>query len=237
VNDWFFAHAGDTGGKTLKELRSALEDEVDAKGYGADVLLGKKGLLEARLHHRPWWEKEGDEGADSENRLRRHVQSLGVSHMVIGHQPGNVRFSDGSTRKKGTMIQKFDGLIFLIDVGMSEAIDYSQGAMLHISGGKNPKAIAIYPKKDSEFLWRKARTERKTGGAAAKRASTVALRATRLRSGRPALDQGPFLGAAVRRGQRVPGTVADVSGFVGRIERPPTPGKGGKRVLTQSASG
>jgi hypothetical protein len=49
VNDWFFAHAGDTGGRTLKVLRSDLEAEVDAKGYDADILLGKHGLLEARL--------------------------------------------------------------------------------------------------------------------------------------------------------------------------------------------
>jgi hypothetical protein len=51
VNDWFFAYAGDTHGLDLPGLRTELEEEVDEKGYGADVLLGKKGLLEARLHN------------------------------------------------------------------------------------------------------------------------------------------------------------------------------------------
>jgi hypothetical protein len=153
VNDWFFAHAGDTGGRTLKELRSALEEEVDVKGYGAKILVGKHGLLEARLHKSPWWQKEGDAAGKGEARLRRYVEALGVKHLVIGHQPGNVKFADGSTRKKGTAVQKFDGLIFLIDVGMSEAIDYSRGALLHIKGGSRPRAIVIYPDKTSEQLW------------------------------------------------------------------------------------
>jgi hypothetical protein len=153
VNDWFFAHAGDTGGRSLKDLRSALEEEVSAKGYNADILLGKHGLLEARLHKSPWWQKEDDAPGKGEARLRRYVEALGVKHLVIGHQPGNVRFADGSSRKKGTAIQKFDGLIFLIDVGMSEAIDYSRGAMLHVKGGDGPKAVVIYPTKESEQLW------------------------------------------------------------------------------------
>src|SRR5262249_12257142 len=131
INDWFFAHAGDTGGRSLKGLRSALEDEVSSEGYDAEILLGKHGLLEARLHKNPWWQKEGDAPGKGEARLRRYVEALGVKHLVIGHQPGNVRFADGSRRKKGTAVQKFDGLIFLIDVGMSEAIDYSRGALLH----------------------------------------------------------------------------------------------------------
>jgi hypothetical protein len=153
VNDWFFAHAGDTQGKTLKELQSALETQVAADGYDADILLGKKGLLEARLHKQPWWEHKDDRPADSEARLRRHVTALGAKHLVIGHQPGKVQFSDGGQRKKGTLYQKFDGLIFLIDVGMSQAIDYSHGAVLHIQGGDSPRATAVYPTGTREQVW------------------------------------------------------------------------------------
>ncbi|HZV04417.1 MAG TPA: metallophosphoesterase [Gemmataceae bacterium] len=157
VNDWFFAHAGHTNGRDLNGLRSELEEEVDEKGYEADILLGKKGLLEARLHKRPWWEKEGELPEKSRARLERYVRALGVRHLVIGHQPGKVTFADGSTRKKGEIYQKFDGLIFLIDVGMSEAIDYSHGALLHISGGKSAKAVAIFPDGNSQDLWQRSR--------------------------------------------------------------------------------
>jgi hypothetical protein len=153
VNDWFFAHAGDTQGMTLKELRSIIEDEVSGKGYKAKVLLGSEGLLEARLHKRPWWEKEDEPAGKGEARLRRYVEALGVKHLVIGHQPGNVTFADGSRRTEGTLVQKFNGLIFLIDVGMSEAIDYSRGALLHIRGGQKPRAVVYYPEKDLEMLW------------------------------------------------------------------------------------
>jgi hypothetical protein len=153
VNDWFFAHAGATHGLTLKELRSVIEEEVTEKGYKAEVLLGTKGLLEARLHKRPWWEKKDEPAGKGEARLRRYVQALGAKHLVIGHQPGNVTFADGSRRTKGTPVQKFNGLIFLIDVGMSEAIDYSRGALLHIRGGEKPRALVHYPDKDPETLW------------------------------------------------------------------------------------
>jgi hypothetical protein len=152
VNDWFFAHAGDTQGLTLKELRSAIEEEVSEKGYKVEVLLGGKGLLEARLHKHPWWEKKDEKAGKGEARLRRYVEALGVKHLVIGHQPGNVTFADGS-RTKGTLVQKYNGLIFLIDVGMSEAINYSQGALLHIRGGEKPRAVVIYPDKDPVTLW------------------------------------------------------------------------------------
>jgi hypothetical protein len=43
------------------------------------------------------------------------------------------------------MCQKFEGLIFLIDVGMSEAIDYSRGALLRVHGKESFRATAIYP--------------------------------------------------------------------------------------------
>ena len=145
VNDWFFAHAGNTDARTLGELRQAIETEVTTNGYTAEVLLGKKGLLEARLKPQPWWEKESDKPGQGIARLRRNVEALGVKHLVVGHQPGDVTFADGTKHKKGTIYQSQDGLIFLIDVGMSSAVDYSHGILLHIQGTKNPSLEIIYP--------------------------------------------------------------------------------------------
>ena len=145
VNDWFFAHAGNTDGRTLVALRQDIETEVAANGFTAEVLLGKKGLLEARLKPRPWWEHETDKPGQGIARLRRNVQALGVNHLVVGHQPGDVTFADGTKHKKGTIYQSQDGLIYLIDVGMSSAVDYSHGMLLHIQGTKNPRIEIIYP--------------------------------------------------------------------------------------------
>ena len=41
VNDWFFCHAGNTHGRTLKQLRADLEKGVTDKGYKAAVLLDR----------------------------------------------------------------------------------------------------------------------------------------------------------------------------------------------------
>ena len=57
-----------------------------------------------------------------------------MKHLVVGHQPEKVEFDDGTKRRKGEAFQKFDGLVFLIDVGMSRAIDDSRGALLHSKG-------------------------------------------------------------------------------------------------------
>ena len=54
---------------------------------------------------------------------------------------------------RGQMFQAYDGLIFLIDVGMSRAVGYSAGAVLHVHTGKHPRATAIYPTAGPKQLW------------------------------------------------------------------------------------
>jgi hypothetical protein len=153
VNDWFFAHAGNTHGKTIPQLRAALEQDVTANGFQAPVLQAKDSLLEARLHPGLWWQKEGETSQQGQARLAGYVKALGVNHLVIGHQPGKVEFGDGLVRKKGQMYQAYDGLLFLIDVGMSRAVGDSDGAVLHIHTGKTPRATAVYPTAKAKQLW------------------------------------------------------------------------------------
>jgi Calcineurin-like phosphoesterase len=153
VNGWFFAHAGSTKGRTLQQLITDLQTGVDQDGYSAKVLLGDKGLLEARMKP-PWWEKDGDKPIDSEARLLSYADSLGVKHIVFGHQPGTYTFNDGSSRQKGTMFTNFDGLVFLIDVGMSHGVDYSKGALLQIAhGSSSDTATALFPDGTHKQLW------------------------------------------------------------------------------------
>ena len=154
VNDWFFAHACSTQGMTLTTLSTEIKDSVASDGFDVPVLLGKRGLLEGRLKPLPWWERAGDTPADSQTRLRGYAAALGAKHLVMGHQPGKAVFSDGTKRKAGEMAQKFDGLIFFIDVGMSKAIDKSNGAGLKIERhGEHESATAIRADGTQEQLW------------------------------------------------------------------------------------
>ena len=153
VNGWFFSHAGSTKGRTLTQLNSDLQTGVDSDGYSATVLVGNKGLVEARMKP-PWWQKDGDTPTQSIARLLGYADALGVQHIVFGHQPGSYDFNDGSKRKKGTMFQNFHGLVFLIDMGMSRGVDYSEGGLLRITrDGTQETATEILPNGTQKQLW------------------------------------------------------------------------------------
>ncbi len=153
VNDWFFSHAGSTKGRTFSQLTTDLEEGFDQDGYAAKVLLGTKGLLEARMKP-PWWQKESDTPIESMARLLSYADALGVHHIVFGHQPGTYTFNDDTTRKKGTMFEKFGGLVFLIDVGMSRGVDYSKGALLRTErDGDRETATAVFADGSEKELW------------------------------------------------------------------------------------
>lgn len=153
VNGWFFSHAGDSDGRSLEKLAKKIEEQVDEDGYAAEILLGNDGLLEARMKP-PWWEREDDTPEESIERLRSYADALGVSHIVFGHQPGTYEFNNGTERKKGTMFQNFDGLVFLIDVGMSHGVDDSKGSLLEIKGeAGHQTATALYRDHKPKLLW------------------------------------------------------------------------------------
>jgi hypothetical protein len=154
VGDWFFSHAGNTAGQSIPELSQALEQGVAKDGFLSKQLSDPDSLLEARLGADNLWfrpAKKSGEGPQTERDvLRADATALGVSHMVQGHQPGDVEFADGVVRHKGEMFQRW-GLLFLIDTGMSQDIDDSKGALLSISRGRN--AVAICPDGTQTPLW------------------------------------------------------------------------------------
>ena len=159
VGDWFFCHAGNTGGLSTAQLESQIETQVKEHGFDCPILSDSNSLLEARMHPRPWWDWNGrapaivdqqpsetKKAADDQGgaRLRSHIEALGAHHLVFGHQPGKIKFSDGSVREAGAMYEKFDGLVFLIDTGMSRGVASGRGALLRISNGSAHGAAAVY---------------------------------------------------------------------------------------------
>ncbi len=146
LGDWFACHAGNTHGLSMDQLTQALQTGLDSDGFASTVLQDPNSLLEARLDP-PWWQ-----GGASKPKaaLQANLTALGVAHLVQGHQPQEIVFSDGSKRKAGQIYQRW-GLIFLVDAGMSQAVDASQGALLHVQGSSAEvrsaagEATALWP--------------------------------------------------------------------------------------------
>ena len=129
INDWFFAHGGNTSGRSIKDLSKGFRDAVDRGDWESPLLIGDDSLLEAQA----WWKGEGK----VKELLDGYLAALNCNHIVFGHDPS-------AFHKKGEIGQDKDGRIFLIDVGMSPAVDYSKGALLLIeTGGKEVLATSL----------------------------------------------------------------------------------------------
>lgn len=149
VGEWFFSHAGNTGGRRLAQISADIRGGVDRNGFASPQLIAPDSLLEARLSKENAW-FAGRGGADGERRLlASYAQALDARHIVQGHQHNDVRFADGVERHTGEMFQRW-GLLFLIDVGMSKGVGDSLGAALRIAGGR---ATAVCPDGSQTLLW------------------------------------------------------------------------------------
>jgi len=142
VNDWFFCHAGNTHGAMLESLSESLMKGIDADGFGATVLSDPDSILQARMHPHPWWEAK--DASMGEQELRANLEALDCRRLVFGHQPGPVTFADGTQRAADQIFTKFDGLVFLIDTGMSRGADGARGAVLqiHVDNGRTKSLFA-----------------------------------------------------------------------------------------------
>jgi hypothetical protein len=153
VNDWFFSHAGSTAGRSIDQIAGDVQKGFAQDGFGAKQLIGNYSILEARLNGegpgREPWIDAGMPGRGEKQLLTDYAAALGVKHIVQGHVPSQVRFADGKIRQPGEMYQRF-GLLFLIDTGMSQDVNDSRGAVLHITS-KN--ATAICPDGKKIILW------------------------------------------------------------------------------------
>lgn len=113
IDDWFFAHGGDTHGRTFEQLDEALHLGFDQNGFRDAELIGSQSILEAR----DWF---GDP-----TEVASMVQAMGVAHIVFGHDPN-------ALGPRGTIAMANNGALFRIDCGMSPDINDSSGVLLRI---------------------------------------------------------------------------------------------------------
>lgn len=158
VNDWFFCHAGNTNNQSIATITSAIEAGFAQDGFATAELVGDNSLLEARLNNKgpgglPWFDN-GSAQTDPQKLLAKYAATLGVQHIVQGHQPGGVSFPDGVKRSKEDIFQRY-GLLFLIDGGMSKGIEgsTSTGGALHITGTTKQKVVVICANGTEKTLW------------------------------------------------------------------------------------
>jgi len=155
IDGWFFCHAGNSDGDSVetiaKKFRARFDEPASASGglsgFDDSFLTGSNSLLEATL----WWQK----GSSSTATIDESLAALPARHIVFGHDPGEIDFPDEpqGKRKAGKMVMRYDARLFLIDVGMSSAIGYSDGAILKIVRGTADTAASIDRDGTSTPLW------------------------------------------------------------------------------------
>ena len=128
--------------------------------FGSPQLVGANSMLEARIGEegpggKPWFEIEKPQRSAAQ-LLISYVAALGVNHLVQGHQHQSIVFEDGQRRDAGRMFQ-WHGLIFLIDVGMSEGVGDSLGVVLHIRHHNGEEAFVIDAEGAEMSLWKSQR--------------------------------------------------------------------------------
>jgi hypothetical protein len=134
VNSWFFAHAGNTSGASSSEIARRYREAVDGGQWGSKFVIGDDSILEAQK----WW-KGGD--------LDASLAALGARHVVFGHDPG-------AFKEPGRMAERFGGKLFLIDVGMSPAVNYSEGALLVVHrSGNTEQTVSVDARGRRTTLW------------------------------------------------------------------------------------
>ena len=139
IGRWFFAHAGNTKGRSIPELEAAFRTAVAAHDYDDNEIIGPDSLLEAR----EWY-------ATDPSTARRFAAALGVTHLVFGHQLSAL----GTT---GEIALGAGGTLFRIDCGMSPDVNYSDGRMLRVhTEGNVDVAESLQADGSTREIWRGA---------------------------------------------------------------------------------
>lgn len=137
VGAWFFAHAGNTQGRTVEQLELALRSGLQAHDYDDPEIIGGDSILESR----DWYTADGSTPG-------RYAGALAVRHIVFGHQPD-------ALGPRGEIAVGYGGTLFRIDCGMSPGVDDSRGRMLRIRrDGSVDVAESLDPEGAVKEIWR-----------------------------------------------------------------------------------
>lgn len=137
VGAWFFAHAGDTHGRTVPQLEQALRTGVQTHDYDDGEIIGTDSILESR----DWYSRDATISS-------RYAAAVGAKHIVFGHQPD-------ALGPRGDLAVAFGGALFRIDCGMSPDVDDSHGKVLRIRHtGNVDVAESLDPDGHAVEIWR-----------------------------------------------------------------------------------
>jgi len=118
IKKWFFAHGGNTDGRSVQELSKDLEESVRSKGFAAKNVVGDNSILEAQ----EWYgnPRSGSTG-------KRYAEALGVKHIAFGHDPG-------AFEQRGDITSAQDGWLFKLNVNMGLNLSDANtgGQLLHV---------------------------------------------------------------------------------------------------------
>jgi hypothetical protein len=147
IDGWFFSHGGSTGGRTAAGIAATFQAKFEGGAFGDPFLIGDSSVLEAQV----WWTTE----SSSTQVIDHNLTALPAAHLVFGHDPGKVSFPDDpqGTRAEGEMVMRYEGRIFMIDTGMSDAVGYTKGALLRIQRGSPTTATAVHADGTTKLLW------------------------------------------------------------------------------------
>jgi hypothetical protein len=134
---WFFAHAGNTKGRSIDDLEHAFQAGIAAHDYGDSELIGGDSILESR----GWY------GSDA-RIAATYASAVGAKHIVFGHQPD-------ALGPRGEIAVAFDGALFRIDCGMSPDVNDSDGRLLRVRReGSVDIAESLAPDGRVSEIWR-----------------------------------------------------------------------------------
>lgn len=138
VGNWFFAHGGQTSGRSTEGLRKMLEVALGAHGFKDTLVSGPNSLVRGRN----WYGSDAAKGQEN-------ARLLGVEHIVFGHDPDTIAPRGRIVGFPADHRQQ----LFRIDTGLSTGINYSHGELLHIEATeKGDLCQACMPNGDMRTL-------------------------------------------------------------------------------------
>lgn len=137
VGAWFFAHAGNTHGRSVKDLEQALRAGVQAHDYDDGEVIGGDSILESR----GWY-------TANPSTASNYASAVGARHIVFGHQPD-------ALGPRGEIAVGYGGALFRIDCGMSPDVNDSHGRLLRIRRDRDADvAESLDPDGTAREIWR-----------------------------------------------------------------------------------